>query len=1012
MTVSAIICGCNESDMEATILSALEDSGVTEIITVDDFSDRPFSTDIDDPRLKIVRTDQSLGVGGARNFGAGFATGDILTFHDAHMRFPDNCISRSAEIAFNNNSILCVTCNSIKGRPVGAGANLYWDDKRGFVLAWAKYERNNTTIDIPAVLGAHYVIPYTVWEKLGPWLDTVGRWGYSEEAISIKAHILGIPVQCACHLGSWHKFRSSREQPFPVDAKAKVRNQVKSLYCLFNEVYEKKCRPMLVKKLGEKEVRAIEEDPDTVIQKERAERDRVRSEDEIMEFARYNNVKFREDQAKKGIILSDPIQNQHLNKKTVRPAPITKVPEPVKHIEPVEKVNKSSNPGIITACIVNRDQNLTNRIISSLLEQTIESDIFVWDITNNFDHEKVKLCMYGPDMGGYSRWVMARNAKTPYLLILDSIVFNDPLVIHDAINKLRQLPTSTIIGPYGVKLLSGKSYKNSQHIKDVSQDTKVDIVKGSMMFMQYRNFLALELDANIDNCCDDIMVSLLALDKHSHIVADLFNGRVQEIQNTYSIPNHYERRDKAVKQLFNTEKRMKIVIEHRKQEKKKLPSKLNIHWGPENRVEDYLNYDVLQPKNQLYPDLPFKDNEFDQVLIKNVLVYLSPDELIQVMNELHRIIKPTGTVTIIVPSAEKNPSGAVCDPMQKTVWLPRTFDYWTAGTRYYSYGEKYGYEPWKRIELTHTSAILVIQQPIKDKANMPKFEPPKSKPKPAPVIKKRGRKAQIVRRSQPKQAANVLKPEQNIVAISEEYKIEDLLPITGLCCTYGRISLLARILTCFIEFDYPEDKKFLYILNDAEIPIESDIPNVKIFNLPKDKFPTLGHKRQFLLEQAETPLVAQIDDDDLYRPKHFLYGSIAFSAAQTGCIRQQYGYYAMVSGDNFRMRGIARYNFEGMLFSSREEALELGGYSYKDSGQALDLMNKFKEKGRFKYYVAPNRNWTYIYAYDRGVGHISHFKDKEKHSNANQDFGDGGILQPADISTERQIFVSYAKKEW
>ena len=85
------------------------------------------------------------------------------------------------------------------------------------------------------------------------------------------------------------------------------------------------------------------------------------------------------------------------------------------------------------------------------------------------------------------------------------------------------------------------------------------------------------------------------------------------------------------------------------------------------------------------------------------------------------------------------------------------------------------------------------------------------------------------------------------------------------CCltsTYGRLSKLSEVVTCFVEQDY-ENKK-LIILNNHPSPLFCDIPGVTIYNEPI--YPTLGDCRNRLIDLAEGDFVRTWDDDDLYMP--------------------------------------------------------------------------------------------------------------------------------------------------
>ena len=79
--------------------------------------------------------------------------------------------------------------------------------------------------------------------------------------------------------------------------------------------------------------------------------------------------------------------------------------------------------------------------------------------------------------------------------------------------------------------------------------------------------------------------------------------------------------------------------------------KLNLGCGSDYK-KGWINVDVVKGTADVVWDLnrfpyPFKDNSADYVLLKHVLEHL--DDIILVMNELHRIVKRGGIVEIRVP---------------------------------------------------------------------------------------------------------------------------------------------------------------------------------------------------------------------------------------------------------------------------------------------------------------------------------------------------------------------------
>ena len=248
--------------------------------------------------------------------------------------------------------------------------------------------------------------------------------------------------------------------------------------------------------------------------------------------------------------------------------------------------------------------------------------------------------------------------------------------------------------------------------------------------------------------------------------------------------------------------------------------------------------------------------------------------------------------------------------------------------------------------------------------------------------------------------------------------------ITSLCPTYGRFERLRDAVACFLLQDYPGEKHLL-ILNDAPEPVLSRARGaVHVINAA-ECWPTLGHKRQALLDLAWTPLVAHWDDDDLYLPWHLKDAVSALRADHVAqapppeagrdhsqglsracrratCAKSRCGWWALGRSECWELQGGVHHNtFEGQMVFDRERALALGGYPPKMSGQAADLLTKFRDEGELAQYRPADRDVSYVYRWADGLGHVSGCSGKGQARQAeflrrNKDFGLGrdGKQQP------------------
>ncbi|MEK6874433.1 MAG: methyltransferase domain-containing protein [Nanoarchaeota archaeon] len=105
---------------------------------------------------------------------------------------------------------------------------------------------------------------------------------------------------------------------------------------------------------------------------------------------------------------------------------------------------------------------------------------------------------------------------------------------------------------------------------------------------------------------------------------------------------------------------------------------LGAGWRP---IPGYTNHDIVKLKGiditfdlNIFP-WPYKDNSVDEVRMHDVLEHL--DNVVQVMREVHRILKPGGFVNLLVPHWNSN--GPYYDPTHKHAFGFTTFEYFCKG---------------------------------------------------------------------------------------------------------------------------------------------------------------------------------------------------------------------------------------------------------------------------------------------------------------------------------------------
>ena len=114
-----------------------------------------------------------------------------------------------------------------------------------------------------------------------------------------------------------------------------------------------------------------------------------------------------------------------------------------------------------------------------------------------------------------------------------------------------------------------------------------------------------------------------------------------------------------------------------------LPERLNVGCGTDIRA-GYVNLDsVALPGVDVVHDLrvlplPFANESFDEVLCKDVLEHV---ELVPVMRELHRILRPGGRLRVISPHFTS--AAAWVDPTHRTSFSVETFGFFAqSGARF------------------------------------------------------------------------------------------------------------------------------------------------------------------------------------------------------------------------------------------------------------------------------------------------------------------------------------------
>lgn len=136
--------------------------------------------------------------------------------------------------------------------------------------------------------------------------------------------------------------------------------------------------------------------------------------------------------------------------------------------------------------------------------------------------------------------------------------------------------------------------------------------------------------------------------------------------------------------------------------------KINLGCG-KDILPDWINYDVFPLSEEVIKldmerdDIPLPDNSVDEIKAKDVLEHLN--DFIPIMNEMWRVLTPSGKAFIRVPLWPTN--SVVNDPTHKRGFVPETFVYFT---NYVEEGRfpQYQIKRWNIIELNIVRDIPVF----------------------------------------------------------------------------------------------------------------------------------------------------------------------------------------------------------------------------------------------------------------------------------------------------------------
>lgn len=139
--------------------------------------------------------------------------------------------------------------------------------------------------------------------------------------------------------------------------------------------------------------------------------------------------------------------------------------------------------------------------------------------------------------------------------------------------------------------------------------------------------------------------------------------------------------------------------------------------GGKAPLDGYTNLDPAHGeglwRRSILEGIPVTDSSVTAVRASHVMehIHAGPDRL-YVMNEVHRVLKPHGTFTVIVPLVGS--WQAIADPTHVSFWVPESFDYFDGSM---AANADYGMALWNTLDFTvyHGWEGHWTARPVKDK---------------------------------------------------------------------------------------------------------------------------------------------------------------------------------------------------------------------------------------------------------------------------------------------------------
>jgi len=222
----------------------------------------------------------------------------------------------------------------------------------------------------------------------------------------------------------------------------------------------------------------------------------------------------------------------------------------------------------ITIILLNhkRPQNIPI-ILEAIRNQTVKSTVFLWN-NGDADVNSSLIDRYEQsekNIGCMTRWELAMEATTPYVMSLDDdLCFEKDDVLESIVRCLgRQAAADRIVGAFGrIIQKENQPYVDTIEVddlyhKNLHKDTAVDFIKGRIMALRTEILKSRICPCDFEPFCeDDIIINGLLANRRRlyHLVPVVLRGAFRDLpgysSGLTSRKDHYERRNATFKKYF------------------------------------------------------------------------------------------------------------------------------------------------------------------------------------------------------------------------------------------------------------------------------------------------------------------------------------------------------------------------------------------------------------------------------------------------------------------------------